>query len=115
MLASKSHHSSHGASVRHGSYIGVWYGVELSELWHTVFMKGDECTLVADLVTIVWCREHGNTLAIMHHLIPSIFNFVTADQKLQTIVLEKSLCHVRAELRSRASLARGSTLCAWQV
>ena len=69
----------------------------LRELRLAIVLKRNKCTLVAHLVTVVWCREDGDTLAVVLDKVAFVLDFVRTDKQLQIVVFQESLCNIRPE------------------
>ncbi|OAK99480.1 hypothetical protein IQ06DRAFT_18923 [Phaeosphaeriaceae sp. SRC1lsM3a] len=91
--------------VRHGLHGRMRYGIELGVFEFIFRADLDERALVVCAVAVVWCREDGDTAAVVLDLVAVHADLVGSDDGIETIVFAKSLGDVRSELQSNTTLA----------
>ena len=57
------------------------HGGELSKIRFHVDLEGDEGSLVAHLVAVVWRTEDGNALSVVVNLVPFVLHLVRANKQ----------------------------------
>jgi len=63
---------------------------------------------------VVWCGENSNTFAIMGNLIALLFHFMAANDVVEVIQPQESICNIWTKLNTDASLAwRPAVLWLW--
>lgn len=84
------------------------HGVELGKVELVIRADFDKSTLIVGAVTVVGCREDGDTASIMLDLVTFHAYLMRPDDGLEAVVLAESLCNIRSELQADATLARTS-------
>jgi len=75
------------------------------ELGCQSLVKGDEGSLVANLVTVVRGREDRDALSIVFNHVTLVLDLVTADEEIQTVLLQEVLRDVGSKLSAHSTLA----------